>query len=65
MNGLYKTELIRRRGPWRGLEQLELATLEWVNWYNRRRLHSAIGNVPPTEFEERYHQELEDQAVGV
>ena len=44
--GLYKTELIRRRGPWRGLDDLELATLEWVDWYNHRRLHGEIGLVP-------------------
>jgi putative transposase len=49
--GLYKTELIRRQGPWRGLDDLEIATLEWVDWYNNRRLHSAIGHVPPTETE--------------
>jgi putative transposase len=49
--GLYKTELIRRRGPWRGLDDLELATLEWVDWYNHRRLHSACGNRPPAESE--------------
>ena len=49
--GLYKTELIRRRGPWRGLDDLELATLEWVDWYNHRRLHSACDDVPPAEYE--------------
>jgi putative transposase len=49
--GLYKTELVRRRGPWRGIDDLELATLEWVDWYNQRRLHSACGNVPPAELE--------------
>ena len=51
VNGLYKTELIRRRGPWRTVEDVELATLEWVDWYNQRRLHSACGDVPPAEFE--------------
>ena len=51
VNGLYKTELVRRRGPWCGLEDLEFATLEWVDWYNHRRLFSAIGYVPPAEYE--------------
>ena len=54
--GLYKTELIRRRGPWRNLDHVELETLEWVDWFNRRRLHSACGNVPPAEFEEQYYR---------
>jgi putative transposase len=49
--GLYKTELIHRRGPWRGLDDLELATLEWVDWYNHRRLHGALDHVPPAEYE--------------
>ena len=49
--GLYKTELVRRRGPWRSLENLEFATLEWVDWFNNRRLFSAIGYVPPAEYE--------------
>ncbi len=53
--GLYKTELIRRRGPWRTTEQVERATAAWVDWWNRRRLHSAASNLPPTEFEQRYH----------
>jgi putative transposase len=56
VNGLYKTELIHRRGPWRSLEHIELATAEWVAWWNQRRLHSAIGDVPPAEYEARYHQ---------
>ena len=55
--GLYKTELIRRRGPWRTAEQVELATAQWVDWWNRRRLHSAASNRPPAEFEQRYHDQ--------
>ncbi len=55
--GLYKTELIRRRGPWRTAEQVELATAQWVDWWNRRRLHSAASNLPPAEFEQRYHDQ--------
>jgi len=49
--GLYKTELVRRQGSWRGLDDLEFATLEWVDWFNHRRLFSAIGYVPPAEYE--------------
>ena len=49
--GLYKTELVRRRGPWRGLDDLEFATMEWVDWFNNRRLFGAIGYVPPAEYE--------------
>jgi len=47
--GLYKTEVIRRRGPWRSLDDVEIATLEWVDWFNNRRLFEALGNVPPAE----------------
>ena len=54
VHGLYKTELIRRKGPWRSVDDVELATLEWVDWYNTRRLHSACGYLPPAEFEARY-----------
>ena len=57
--GLYKTELIRRRGPWRTLDDVEIATLEWVDWFNNRRLHSELGDVPPAEREaEFYRQEM-------
>jgi putative transposase len=54
--GLYKTELIRRRGPWKGIDQVEYATLEWVDWFNHRRLLEPIGHVPPAEFEATYHR---------
>jgi transposase InsO family protein len=54
--GLYKTELIRRRGPWKGIDDVEYATLEWVDWFNHRRLLEPIGNVPPAEFEAAYHR---------
>jgi transposase InsO family protein len=54
--GLYKAEVIHRRGPWRHLEAVEYATLEWVDWFNHRRLLAPIGNVPPAEFEASYHQ---------
>jgi putative transposase len=53
--GLYKTELIRRRGPWRTADQLELATAKWVDWWNHRRLHGAADNLPPAEYESLYH----------
>jgi transposase InsO family protein len=64
INGLFKTELIRRRGPWRSLEAVEFATLEWVDWYNTRRLLEPIGNIPPAEAEERYYAELEARAAA-
>ena len=64
VNGLYKAEVIRQRGPWRSLEQVELATAEWVDWWNHRRLHSAIGDTPPAEFEALYyHQRAADEAA--
>jgi putative transposase len=53
--GLYKTELIRRHGPWKGLDDVELATLEWVDWFNHQRLYSHCGNVPPAEHEDTYY----------
>jgi putative transposase len=55
-NGLYKTELIRHGGPWRGLEDVEYATLAYVDWFNHRRLHGELGMLPPAEFEAAYHQ---------
>jgi transposase InsO family protein len=60
--GLYKAEVIRRRGPWRSLEAVEFATLEWVDWFNTRRLLEPIGNMPPAEAEARYYAEFEEIA---
>ena len=57
--GLFKTEVVRRRGPWRSLEAVEFATLEWVDWFNHRRLLEPIGIIPPAEAEARYHAERE------
>ncbi len=62
--GLYKTEIIRRRGPWRNLEAVEFATLEWVAWFNNTRLFEPIGNIPPVEFEEAYYRSQEPPAMG-
>ena len=58
VNGLFKAEVIHRRGPWRSFEAVELATIEWVDWFNHRRLLEPIGNVPPAEAEARYYAEL-------
>jgi putative transposase len=55
--GLFKTEVIQRKGPWRHLEAVEFATLEWVDWFNHRRLLEPIGDVPPAEHEARYHEQ--------
>jgi putative transposase len=55
VNGLYKTELIRQRGPWRTVEDVELATLGWVDWYNQRRLHGACNDLPPAEYEAMFY----------
>ena len=62
--GLYKTEVIRQRGPWRTLEAVEFATLEWVDWFNHRRLLEPIGNVPPAELEEAYYRQMEESAMA-
>lgn len=62
INGLYKTEVIRHRGPWRNIDEVEFATLEWVDWFNNRRLLEPIGNVPPAEFEMAYYRQLEKSA---
>ena len=62
--GLFKTEVIRREGPWRGVDQVEFATLDWVCWYNQRRLLEPIGYLPPTEFEEMYYRNQTAPAVA-
>ncbi len=64
VNGLYKTELIRARGPWRMADQVELATAAWVAWWNADRLHSACGDIPPAEFETAYHSRLATTAAA-
>lgn len=56
--GLFKTEVIRRRGPWRTLDDVEIATLEWVDWFNNRRLLEPIGNIPPAEAEANFYAAL-------
>jgi hypothetical protein len=56
--GLFKTEVIRRRGPWRNFEDVEFATLEWIWWFNNHRLLGPIGHVPPAEFEEQYYRSV-------
>lgn len=63
INGLYKAEVIHRRGPWRSFEAVEFATLEWVDWFNNRRLLEPIGNIPPAEAEARYYAQSEELAM--
>ena len=64
INGLFKAEVIHRRGPWRSFEAVEYATLEWVDWFNNRRLLEPIGNIPPTEAEANYYAALETEAMA-
>jgi putative transposase len=64
INGLYKAEVIHRRGPWRSFEAVEFATLEWVDWFNNRRLLEPIGNLPPAEAEAAYYAQLELTAIA-
>ena len=59
INGLYKAGVIHRRGPWRNAEAVEFATLEWVHWFNHRRILEPIGNIPPAEAEEQYYARLD------
>jgi putative transposase len=64
INGLYKAEVIHRRGPWRSFKAVDYATLEWVDWFNNRRLLAPIGNIPPAEAEEQYYAMLDDVSVA-
>ena len=64
INGLYKAEVIHRRGPWRTIEAVEFATLEWVDWFNHRRLLERIGNIPPAEAEANFYAALEQPAMA-
>ena len=57
INGLYKTELVRNKGPWRGLDDLELATLEWVDWFNHRRIFHDLGRIPPADYEANHYRQ--------
>jgi hypothetical protein len=61
--GLCKTEVIRKRGPWRNVNAVEYATLEWVDWFNNRRLLEPIGDIPPAEYDAMYYQNR-DQAMA-
>ena len=64
INGLFKAEVIHRRGPWRSFEAVEYATLEWVDWFNNRRLLEPIGNIPPAEAEAKFYAALETEPVA-
>ena len=64
INGLFKAEVIHRRGPWRSFEAVEFATLEWVDWFNNRRLLESIGNIPPAEAEANFYAALETPAMA-
>ena len=64
INGLYKAEVIHRRGPWQSFEAVEFATLEWVDWFNHRRLLEPIGNMPPAEATKRYSAMLDEPAMA-
>ena len=64
INGLYKAEVIHRRGPWRNIQAVEFATLEWVDWFNHRRLLEPIGNIPPAEAEANFYAALEQPAMA-
>lgn len=65
INGLYKAEMIHRRAPWKTKEAVELATLEWVSWFNHHRLLESIGYIPPAEAEANYYRQLACQVTEV
>ena len=62
INGLYKIEIIRKQGPWKHIDEVEYATLGWVDWFNNRRLLESIGNIPPAEYELRYDQQQDESS---
>ena len=64
IHGLYKTEVIRHQGPWKSIESVEFATLEWVEWFNNRHLMEPIGNVPPAELETEYYEQITGSAMA-
>jgi putative transposase len=64
INGLYKTELIKPRKPWRSIEEVELATAEWVHWFNHRRLYEYCGDIPPVALETAYYAQHRRPAAG-
>ncbi len=63
INGLYKAEVIHKRGPWKTVDEVEFATLEWVDWFNNRRLLEPIGNIPPAEYEKMYYEQNQGSAM--
>jgi putative transposase len=63
-NGLFKAELIRRYGPWRSVDDVELATLEYLDWFNHRRLHTACGDLPPVEYEANHYRDQQPATTG-
>ena len=64
-NSLYKSELIHRKGPWRNVEHVEWATLNYVDWFNNRRIHESLDYVPPVEFEAHYYGTDESESLAV
>jgi len=64
INGLYKIEVIRHRGPWINIDEVEYATLDWVDWFNHRRILEPIGNIPPAEYELMYYQQFEELSAA-
>ena len=62
INELYKTEVVRKRGPWKTLDKVEYATLEWADWFNHRRILEPIGNIPRAEYELMYYQQLNESS---
>jgi len=62
INGLYKTGVIRHRGPWKNIDEVEYATLDWVDWFNNRRILEPVRNIPPAEYELMYYQRIEESS---